>query len=59
MGVVLGEDEITKERDVYIGQVSGHHIEIDIECVIQCGEKLPLWMAKEFVEFLENKPKDT
>lgn len=40
IGVVIGEDEMTKERKAYIGIAGGYNQEADIAAIAARGQKL-------------------
>lgn len=53
VGIVLTEDEITKEKKAYIGLGNGFDEESDKEHIKKHGSKLDHITAQEIAEFLK------
>lgn len=53
MGVVVGEDEITKERKAYIGIAGGSDQEADTERISTRGQKLLPAVLEEILRQLK------
>jgi len=53
VGIIVGEDELTSERKVYIGAVEGHNREVDKESILDGGQKLPLPFLEGLVKSLK------
>jgi len=58
IGIILGEDETTKEKKVYIGTGQGIDEGEDTGHIVSCGSKFPLAIAKEVYNFLEGVTKN-
>jgi len=49
MGIVVGEDERTKERKAYIGIAGGHNQEDDIAAIAARGQKVSPAILEEIL----------
>ena len=57
VGLVVGEDVVTKERKAYIGAASGVDEQIDTEHIKRYGSKVSLHCLQEIVALME-KPSE-
>ena len=53
IGVVVGEDEITKERKAYIGIAGGQDQQADVEAISTRGQKLFPALLEEILRRLK------
>jgi len=53
IGVVVGEDNVTKEKKAYIGIVSGFNEEADTKTVMELGAPLSREVLLEMAEHLK------
>lgn len=53
IGIVIGEDNQTKERKAYISSVSGEDEAADTRYVLDWGAKFPLAMMQRLVDCLK------
>jgi len=55
-GIVVVEEDTTKDRRAYIGVVSGRSVKADIDSIISFGSRFSLDAAKRLVHLLGGKP---
>ncbi len=55
VGIVVGEDEVTRNRKAYIGVVSGLCEEVDTEHIRQFGSPVSLSIMRKIVKLMEEK----
>ena len=55
VGIVVGEEDITKDRKAYIGPASGLNEKEDTDHIISFGLPFSLDTAKRIVRLLEEK----
>lgn len=53
VGIVVGEDEVTKERKAYIGTAEGHNQKVDMQSILDTGQKLSLPFLEGLVGLLK------
>ena len=53
IGLVIGEDEFTKERKAYIGTADGYSQAADIKKVSECGQKISASFIEGLLRWLE------
>ena len=53
IGVVIGEDNVTKEKKAYIGVVGGFDLEADTKTVEKLGQRLTRELLLEMAEHLK------
>ena len=56
VGIVIGEDEMTKKRKAYIGVAEGITEELDINSISQLGSPLSLECVKNIHALMTNNP---
>lgn len=55
IGIVLHENDTTKERTIYIGPAKGFDEKYDEKRILECGQKISLEVAEMMADFLKNK----
>jgi hypothetical protein len=55
IGIVLGEDDFTKEHKAYIGVVGGSNEEADTKYISRLGSPFPAATAERLYKFLGKK----
>ena len=53
IGVVVGEDTVTKEKKAYIGIVGGHDPDADTKTVMELGAPLSLRWLLEVANYMK------
>lgn len=55
VGIVVVEEDNTKDRKAYIGVISGENEKLDIDSIIGWGQPFTIDIAKRIVRLLEVK----
>lgn len=55
IGIIIGQDEITKEKKAYIGTGEGDDEGVDAGHIAECGAKFTHQMAKEISDILKSE----
>ena len=58
VGIVVAEDEVTKERKAYIGVGAGFNQEADKESILDGGQKLPISFLRSLLQDLAPEKKE-
>jgi len=56
-GIIVGEDERTKERKAYFHEVSGLDEEADTKKVLQMGSPITVTLLEDIMDALQSRPK--